>query len=390
MDGVALVPSRSFPSSPIACCLGTRPEALKLAPVIRALATRGLPVLVLASGQHPSVATELLPGLGIRVDEDLALFDPRAPLAARLAAILAGFADRLERLRPALVIVQGDTTTALAGALAGFHAGVPVAHVEAGLRTGDLSAPFPEEGNRAMIARLAVLHFAPTAHAAARLRREAVAGHIEVTGNSAIDALLAVRAGLENSAQAAALAQRFPFALGGPPLVLATYHRRENARRLGEIGEALARIAGFGLATLAVPLHPNPMSEVLRQRLRGLTHVHLLPPLSHEALVWLMTRARLVVTDSGGLQEEAPALGVRTLVVRRSTERPEAAAAGVAHLVPPRTRALVAAIRAALAAPAPAPAFPFGDGHASVRIGEAIEAFLAPEKVSPRLRPALP
>lgn len=374
----------------IVCLVGTRPEALKLAPVIRALAARGHAVEVVTSGQHPVVAAQLLPGLGIAIAHDLGLFTPGQDLSAALAAILAGLAPLLERMRPALLLVQGDTTTALAGALAAFHAGVPVGHVEAGLRTGDLSAPFPEEGNRALIARLAELHFAPTARAAARLRREGVPGAIHVTGNSSIDALLEVQERLADPAVQAAMAQRFDFAAKGPPLLLATFHRRENGRHLPAIAEALARIAAFGLATLAVPLHPNPMSDVLRARLAGMPNAHLLPPLSHEALLWLLMQARLLVTDSGGLQEEAPALGLRTLVVRRSTERPEAIEAGVARLAPARTAPLVAAIRAALAEPPPQPAFPFGDGSAGARIADHVTTWLAPEALRPRLRPSLP
>lgn len=384
--------SSARPGPVIAALVGTRPEGLKLAPVVRALQARGHASAVLASGQHPAVAATLLPALGIAVAHDLGIFDPALDLTGQLAAIMAGVAEWLARQRPALLLVQGDTTTALAGALAAFHARVPLAHVEAGLRTHDLQAPFPEEANRALIARLAVLHFAPTVRAAACLHREGVAGDIHVTGNSAIDSLNDVLVRLKSPQAQARNARSFPFAMasGGPPLMIATVHRRENSRHLEAIGKALARVAAFGLARLAVPLHPNPMSARLRACLEGQPNVWLLPPLPHEALVWLMGRARLLLTDSGGLQEEAPALGLRTLVVRASTERPEGIAAGVARLVPPRTAPLVAAIREGLDAPAPAPAFPYGDGHAAERIASHIEAWLAPPSVRTRLRPALP
>jgi UDP-N-acetylglucosamine 2-epimerase (non-hydrolysing) len=352
---------------------GTRPEALKLAPVIRALAAMRVPHCLVATGQHPSVVAEQLPADGLSADIDLAIHRPGQTPAAVVAALLEQLPPVLRAERPAIVVVQGDTASAFGAALAAFYEGVPLAHVEAGLRTYDTGEPFPEEGQRAMIARIATLHFAPTALAAERLRAEAIPeSAIRVTGNTAIDALFAARRRARG--QEAALAARFPFAASGPPLLVATVHRRENCgARLEAIASGLARVAGLGLATIALPLHPNPvLGERLRARLGGLPRVHLLPPLEHVAMVWLLTKARLLLTDSGGLQEEAPALGLRTMVLRLSTERSEALRAGVATLVPLRAAAIAAAVRDALALAAPAPAFPFGDGRAGVRIARAL------------------
>jgi UDP-N-acetylglucosamine 2-epimerase (non-hydrolysing) len=361
------------PTARILLLAGTRPEALKLAPVARALAALRVPFLIVATGQHPSVVAEELPALGLSVDVDLGIHRSGQTPADVVAAILARLPAVLRAERPAMVVVQGDTASALGGALAAFWEGVEVVHVEAGLRTRDLAEPFPEEGQRAMIARIATLHCAPTALAAERLRAEAVpASAIMVTGNTAIDALIAAQG--EARRQDAALRQRFPFVGEGPPLVVATVHRRENqGGRLEAIASGLARVAGLGLAMIALPLHPNPaLKERLEARLGGLSLVRLLPPLDHVAMVWLLMQARLLLTDSGGLQEEAPALGLRTLVLRLATERSEAVAAGVARLVPLRAAAIAAAVREALALPAPVPAFPFGDGRAGIRIADAI------------------
>ncbi len=351
---------------------------------------------LVATGQHPAAARELLPSLGLAADCDLAIHRPGNEPSAIVAAILVRLAPELAARPPALLIVQGDTASAFAGALAGFHAGVPVGHVEAGLRTGDLAAPFPEEGYRAMIARIARLHFAPTPAAAEALMREGIdPAAIHLTGNSGIDTLHATGRDLEDPALASAMAKRFPWARAGPlPLVLVTIHRRENlGARLAAIATGLHRLAGLGVARLAVPLHPNPaVAEVLQARLGGLPEVMLLPPLEHHALVWLLAHAALVVTDSGGLQEEAPALGVRAVVVREATERAEAVAAGMARLVPPRARSIAAAVVEELKRPRPAPIGLFGDGHAADRIASAIEEFLglpAPQQAVRRL-PAPP
>lgn len=378
--------------------VGTRPEALKLAPVVEALRAVGHRVRVLATGQHPGLATAALAEAGITVD--VVLPEPSRDDLARLTAdIMVGVASVIARLRPALVIVQGDTTSALAGALAAFHAGVPLAHVEAGLRTGDLGEPFPEEGHRAMIARIASLHLAPTRGAVRHLKAERAPGVIRQVGNTSIDALDAALARLACPARMAELEARFPFvAEPGPPLVLATVHRRENrGPRLAAIAEGLARVAATGRVRLVVPLHPNPHATAqLERRLRNVRCVHLLPPLAHLELLWLLQRSALLLTDLGGLQEEAPALGVRTLVLRERTERREGVLAGVARLVPLRPHAIAEAVAAALAEPPPAPRRLYGDGRAAPRIARAVSDFLGvkvPQARIPALErtpPALP
>ncbi|WP_448580586.1 non-hydrolyzing UDP-N-acetylglucosamine 2-epimerase [Thermaurantiacus sp.] len=368
------------PRPPALLLIGTRPEALKLAPVAHAFRKRGHPFRIILSGQHPALASQLLQAEGLHVDHDLRVHRPGNSLSDLVAAILERLTPILARETPSILLVQGDTATAFAGALAAFYAGVPVGHVEAGLRTGDLAEPFPEEGHRAMVARLASLHFAPTRQAAGRLVREGIDPEaIHIVGNTGIDALEAALGRLACPEVQEELENRFCFLRAeGPPVVLATVHRRENqGHRLRAICAGLARVAGLGVAQILLPLHPNPhVADVVEARLGGLSHVRLLPPLDHQALVWLMQRSRLVLTDSGGLQEEAPSLGVSTLVVREATERVEGVEAGVATLVPLRADAIARAVKAALLLPPIAPVPLYGDGQASARIVNAIEAWL--------------
>jgi UDP-N-acetylglucosamine 2-epimerase (non-hydrolysing) len=361
--------------------VGTRPEAIKMAPVVQSLRARHHSVMLLLTGQHPDLAPALLKEAGLVADLDLGAHAAGAGPAQLLAAILTALPPVLQAQRPAALIVQGDTVSALAGALAGAYLRVPVAHVEAGLRTGNSDEPFPEEIHRSLITRLAGLHLAPTETAAAALEREGIApASIHVTGNSGIDAVLATAARLDADADLeAAVAARFPFvATAKRPLVLVTVHRRENiGRRLQSIAAALARLAAFFEADIVLPLHPNPdVHRVLRARLDGMRGVHLLPPVDHAAMVWLMRRCQLLLTDSGGLQEEAPAFGLRLLVLRTATERPESVALGAAELVDLKADSIVAATRRALAKPPLQPIFPYGQGDAAMRIASAIEAWL--------------
>ena len=299
-----------------------------------------------------------------------------------MASILMRLAPVFTAWRPRLALVQGDTVSALAGALAAAYARVPVAHVEAGLRTHDLSEPFPEEMHRAMIVPAAALHFAPTETAAQALMREGVAAaRIHITGNSGIDALRATAERLDADPDLSEeLSIRPPYVVRPRyPLLLATIHRRENiGRRLGAIAAALARLAAFCEAEIVLPLHPNPaVQAVLRDKLDGLDAVHLIPPVNHMTMVWMMRRARLLVTDSGGLQEEAPGLGLRTLVLRQATERTEALAAGASELVELQADSIVSAVRRTLLRGPMQPVFPFGDGHAGERIADVLETWLA-------------
>jgi len=375
-------PAMPEATRPLLAICGTRPEAVKIAPVIRALRARGLQVVLVSTGQHTDLLPVMLREVGLTADIDLAVGWPGATTTQLLAAILTSLAPVLAAFRPSLVIVQGDTVSTLAGALAAAYAGLPVAHVEAGLRTGDLSEPHPEELNRQMVARAAVLHFAPTRAAATALRREGIdPGTIHVTGNSGIDSLRLTLGRLASDpGLCASMEARFPFLPAvRQPLIMATVHRRENrGARLHAITEALAHLACSGMAAILIPVHPSPAVQALfTQRLLGLSAVHLLPPLDHAAMVWLMQRCRLLLTDSGGLQEEAPSLGLRTLVLRRATERGEAIAAGVAELVDPDAEAILAAARRLLREPPPLPVHPFGDGKAASRIASIIADWLA-------------
>ncbi len=368
--------------SPLLAVCGTRPEAVKLSPLIRELRRRGQRVLLLASGQHRHLAPRMFAELGLAPDIDLSETGPGTGLSEAgpgagpgqlLGALVTRIAPVLHGCRPALVLVQGDTVSTLAGALAAAYARLPVAHVEAGLRTGDPQEPHPEEMHRRLVAPIASLHFAPTVRAAASLRAEGVdAERIFVTGNTGVDALLAGCARLDSSpALQRELQRRFAF-LGDGGFLLATVHRRENVgARLDSILGALARLAATAALPLVVPLHPNPAVRVpFQQQLGHRPGVHLLEAQDHVAMLWLMRRARLLLTDSGGLQEEAPSLGLRTLVLRQATERPEAIDAGASELAPPESDDLVARARRLLGLPPLAPLFPFGDGQASARIAD--------------------
>lgn len=366
---------------PLIAVCGTRPEAVKLAPVIAALRRRQQRVLLLATGQHPDLAPRMFAELDLAPDLELPPAAPAAPgsPAHALAQMMGGLATAIADLRPAMVVVQGDTLSTLAGALAGAYARVPVAHVEAGLRTGSRAEPFPEEMHRLLVTPVASLHFAPTPRAARALLAEGVAAEqIWVTGNSGIDALARGRAAAGDALLDARMAARFPFCSDGRrPTLIATVHRRENiGHRLQAIAAALATLAAE--AEIILPLHPNPaVRQPLVERLIEHRHIHLVEPLDHAEMIWLMQRAALLLTDSGGLQEEAPSFGLRTLVLRRRTERMEAVDAGFAELPALEPAAIAAAARRLLALPALPPGMPFGDGRAAERIAGHIVDWLA-------------
>jgi UDP-N-acetylglucosamine 2-epimerase len=359
--------------------LGTRPEAIKLAPVaLRLAAAPGLRPIICVTAQHRGLLDQVLAAHAIRPDFDLDVMRDAQGLSEVTAAILHRMPAVLAAARPDRVLVQGDTTTAFAAALAAFHAGIPVGHVEAGLRTGRATMPFPEEANRRLVGVLADLHFAPTPRARDNLLAEGVpAGRIHVTGNTGIDALLDALALLEaDPARRAAAEAALPPPIPGRRLLLVTAHRRESIADggLARIAEGLSLLAARGDVEIALPLHPNPaVAAPLRAALGGRPGLHLLPPLGHLAFVALMRRAAVIVTDSGGVQEEAPALGKPVLVIRDATERSEALETGAARLIgtdPARLAAEVAALLDAPPAPPPAlpAATPFGDGRAAARI----------------------
>jgi UDP-N-acetylglucosamine 2-epimerase (non-hydrolysing) len=349
---------------------GTRPEAVKLSPVILAMRARGRRAVLVATGQHRLLFHQTLAefGLAADVDLDVAAGTPGA-LLARLVPLLG---EVMAEAKPVAVVVQGDTTSALAGALAGGYAQVPVVHVEAGLRTGRTD-PFPEEMHRKLIGQVAALHLAPTAAAARALAAEGVAAaDVVMTGNSGIDALLWMASRVQG--------QAVPPVLGRVdwrrPVVLATVHRREShGRPLLEILAALEALAEE--AEILLPVHPHPaVAGPVRARLAGVGGVHLLPPLDYADFVWLMGRASCAVTDSGGVQEEAPALGLPVLVLRRETERREGLVSGHARLVGTDCGAIVAAVREVLLGRMrlAEPALPYGQGDAAGLMADAMLA----------------
>jgi UDP-N-acetylglucosamine 2-epimerase (non-hydrolysing) len=353
--------------------VGTRPEAIKMAPVARALAAcEAVDHRLVLTGQHAGLARLFDRAAGsVR---ELA-FDPRGRSQSGLRRALQALLCGDFRREPAdLVLVQGDTTSAVAGARAAGDCGIPLGHVEAGLRSFDLRQPCPEEGHRIAIDTLADLLFAPTEASAENLRREARAkGSIWVTGNTGIDALLQMRARLD---------PRRP-APDERRLILVTCHRRENrGARVRAVCDALRRMVAELPVRIVLPLHPNRhVRRRMEEALRGTAHIELTESLDHEDMVRLMDESWLILSDSGGLQEEAPALGRPLLVLRGITERPEALATGNIELVGTDTERIVAAVAGLLAdgrkyARMSRPAFPFGDGRASERIAEAIETWL--------------
>ena len=362
---------------------GTRPEAIKLCPVIRSL--REIPtrfdVRVLVTAQHREMLDQVLQAFDFQPHHDLDLMLPGQTLFQSTSRILAGLEDVLKTERPSIVIVQGDTTTTLCGALAGFYLNIPVAHVEAGLRTGDMRQPFPEEMNRVLTSRLAELHFAATENAAENLRREGVTpDSIHVTGNTGIDAVLFVRDGL---AEGRLHGREWPELDPAKKLIVVTAHRRESfGKGFERICRALAELADRPDVQVVYPVHPNPnVQDPVQRLLAGHPNVRLIEPLSYVPFVDLMRRAYLLVTDSGGIQEEGPSLGKPILVMREKTERPEAVLAGTVKLVGTDQRRIVREATSLLddrnAYQAMARVHnPYGDGQASARIANLIHSFL--------------
>lgn len=364
---------------------GTRPEAIKLAPVIRRLeATPGVVHAACVTGQHREMINPVLSFFGIIPAFDLQVMTPGQDPGTVASAALADVSEAIDAFRPDWVVVQGDTSSALAGALAGFYRKCRIAHVEAGLRTGRLDAPWPEEGNRRLIAPLAALHFPPTLRAAANLRREGVSrARLHVTGNTVIDALqFAARRLQADSALRADLASRFAYLDSAKRLVLMTGHRRENFNGgLERVCRAVAQVVRERPdVEFVFPVHLNPqVRRAAHEALCGCARVHLIEPQPYLPFVHLMQRAHVIITDSGGIQEEAPALGKPVLVTRETTERPEAVEAGAARLVGTSTEALVSALNDLLDNPQAYRAMaqarlPFGDGQAARRIVERLLA----------------
>ncbi|MGQ0660496.1 non-hydrolyzing UDP-N-acetylglucosamine 2-epimerase [Sphingosinicella sp.] len=361
--------------------IGTRPEAIKMLPVVRALRAAGVPLRLVATGQHRELLGQAFAAFDEQPDRDLGLMtEGQTPtdVATRAMPAIAGL---IEAERPALMLVHGDTTTAMAAALAAFHAGVLIGHVEAGLRSHDLARPFPEEFNRVAIDTVASLLLAPTAGAAANLRRESPRDRtIVVTGNTGIDALLHVAGRLDGGELARAGLAPDP----AKRLILVTGHRRESfGPGFERICAALARLAARGDVEILYPVHLNPnVREPVAARLGGHPNIRLVPPVGYVEMVALMQAAAVVLTDSGGVQEEAPAIGKPVLVMREVTERPEAVALGAARLVGTDPDVIVREVAALLDdaaeyAARSKPVFPYGDGRAAPRIAAAVVEFLA-------------
>lgn len=368
-----------MPQSPFKICIivGTRPEAIKLAPVIqRFKSSSSFDTRVILTGQHREMVDQVMQLFQLSADEDLAIMQRQQTLTDITFRSLQGLESLFQKLQPHLIIVQGDTTTAFAATLAAFYQKIPVGHVEAGLRTDDLYNPYPEEANRRLISQLTQLHFAPTSLAVENLQRSGVLGEIHQTGNTVIDALLM-------------MAQRQP-GCEIPNLdwqnyrtLLATVHRRENwGEPLQDIAKAFVQILDkFPDTALLLPLHRNPtVREPLQAMLGNHERVFLTEPLDYAELVGAIQRCYLLLTDSGGLQEEAPSLGKPVLVLRETTERPEAIAAGTAKLVGTNPSQILAAATELLsdstAYQAMATAInPFGDGRAAERIVQIVESY---------------
>jgi UDP-N-acetylglucosamine 2-epimerase len=373
-----------MPGRPILCVFGTRPEAIKMAPVIRALdATAGLEPVVCLTDQHQEMLEQVLELFDVRADHRLGIMRGGQSPTEVAARILERLPPVLAAVRPAAVLVQGDTTTTLAAALAAFYAGIPVGHVEAGLRTYRKDAPFPEEGNRQMTTAIAEWHFAPTAWARDNLLREGVpAEKVTVTGNPVIDALQWAVEKLDAAPED-----------GAPPgrkLVLVTAHRRESfGQPFAELCHALRAIAERNPdVELVYPAHLNPQVQApVRRILTGCPRLRLLPPVGYRELVGLLRRCHLVLTDSGGIQEEAPSLGKPVLVMRDTTERPEGVEAGTARLVGTSRDRIVSETerllrdQAAYARMAQAHN-PYGDGRSSGRIAGILAAAFAERRLA--------
>ena len=362
----------------IAVAFGTRPEAIKLAPIIRALRRREhMAVTVVLTAQHRALLDQVLGIFGISADVDLDIMRDRQTLPELTTRLLGAFDEWLREALPDFVLVQGDATSTFIAALAAFYRGVPVGHVEAGLRTASAVSPFPEEMNRRLVSQLSMLHLAPTERARQMLEGEGIApASIVVTGNPVIDALHEIRS------SAAYQAAPLPITLSpGERLVLVTMHRRESWDRVGDVCAAIAGISEQRPAVRFVfPVHPNPaVRDRVHAALANRPRIHLTEPLDYVVFVKTMAASHLVLTDSGGVQEEAPVLGRPVLVLRDSTERVEALDAGVARLVGTDQTAITAAVLQLLDDEQAwkrmsTVVSPFGDGRAADRVADAIDA----------------
>ena len=362
---------------------GTRPEAIKMFPVVDALRESGrFDVKVVVTAQHRELLDSVLALAGLRPDLDLDLMQPSQSLDDLSARILTRFGAALDTFKPDRVLVHGDTLTTMMATLACYFRRIPVGHVEAGLRSGDIYSPWPEEVNRKVTGAVADLHFAPTATAAAALRLENVAEtSIHITGNTVIDALMLARAKVAADPTLAPAIAPLQARFAGKRIIAVTAHRRENfGAGMAQIAQALQQLAARDDVAIIYPLHPNPnVVDVMRPALSGHDNIALIDPLDYLDFVAMMGACDIVLTDSGGIQEEAPALGKPVLVMRDTTERPEGVAAGTARLVGADSTVILAETTRLLDDPAAYSRMaqahnPYGDGTASRQIAAIIAA----------------
>jgi len=362
---------------------GTRPEAIKMAPIVLELRSRpSIETIVCVTAQHRQMLDDALEVFGINPQIDLDVMRPAQTLSNTTAAVLERFTPVLAELMPAIVLVQGDTTTSFAASLASFYLGIPIGHVEAGLRTGNLAAPWPEEFNRRSVDLVASLLWAPTQAAGDALEREGVDGDVLVTGNTVIDALRLITDRIKTDPSLnTRLSQRLPKLDPSKRLLLVTGHRRESFNGgISGVCRALNRLASRPDVEIVWPVHPNPrVISTVKREVGSLANVHLISPLDYLAFVPLMMRSYIVITDSGGIQEEAPSLSKPVLVTRDETERPEAIMAGTARLVGTTADSIHAAASELLDNPLAYAEMtgrpnPFGDGYTARRIVDSIVA----------------
>lgn len=368
------------------CVFGTRPEAIKMAPLALALnADPRFDAKICVTGQHRQMLDQVLELFDLTPEFDLNIMKPGQDLSDITSTILVGMKKVFSGFRPDVVLVHGDTATTFASTLAAYYHQIPVAHVEAGLRTGNLYSPWPEEGNRKLTGALATLHFAPTETSRNNLLREGITAGIEVTGNTVIDALLQVVTKLQTDVTLQqSLNRQFDFLRPEHRLVLVTGHRRESfGDGFDRICRALAETAeAFPDVDIVYPVHLNPnVSEPVNRSLAGIDNIHLIEPLDYLPFVYLMNRAYLILTDSGGIQEEAPSLGKPVLVMRDTTERPEAVEAGTVKLVGTDIAAITSGLRTLLTDEHTYQTMayahnPYGDGKACLRIIDTLHSVI--------------
>jgi UDP-N-acetylglucosamine 2-epimerase (non-hydrolysing) len=370
----------------VAIFIGTRPEAIKMAPVIKALEkAEGLRPVVISTGQHREMLQQVIDLFGITVDRSLDVMQPNQTLAGLSSRLLTAIDEALDAINPDMALVQGDTTTVLIASLACFYRRIPIGHVEAGLRTGNIWSPFPEEVNRKLASSLMRIHFAPTQGSARNLLREGVdPATIHVTGNTVIDALFMEVQRQKQPAIQAEIRSRLDASLGSAwhdaPYVLITGHRRENfGGGFDQICKALATLANrFPDHLFIYPVHLNPnVQKPVYERLGNRPNIQLIPPQPYSEFVALMAASRVILTDSGGVQEEAPSLGKPVLVMRDTTERPEAVQAGTVELVGAQADRIVERVSALISDGSlyrrmSEAINPYGDGEASGRIVQVI------------------